>query len=251
MFHDGRIYVVNDNDEQSFLAAVDAKTGEQLWRIDRDEKSNWSTPFVWQSGQRTEIVTSGSKRVRSYGLDGKLLWELGGLSSIHVPTPVAGHGLLYVSSGYVGDPKKPIFALRPGASGDISLADDQKSSPKVAWCQRSAGPYNPSPVLYGDYLYVLYDRGLLACYDARTGNEVYGKTRLAPQTQAFTASPWACDGKIFCLSEDGDTFVVQAGKEFKLLRTNSVGELCMATPALAHGSLILRTESQLLRIGAK
>ena len=118
----------------------------------------------------------------------------------------------------------------------------------MAWCQKQAGPYNPSPILYGDYVYVLYDRGMLGCFDARTGKEVYPKARIDPKASAFTASPWAYEGKLFCLSEDGDTLVIQAGREFKLLCTNSLGELCMATPAIAHRSLILRTESQVLRI---
>ena len=249
--HGDRIYVVNDNEEDSFLAAVDKRSGEQVWRVARDERSNWSTPLVWENATRTEIVTPGARRVRSYGLDGKLLWELSGMSSITIPTPVAGHGLLYLSSGYVADRKKPVFAIRPGASGDISLKAEETGSEYIAWCQKMAGPYNPSPVLYGDCLYVLYDRGLLACYDARTGKEIYGKTRIAPKAEAFTASPWAYEGKLFCLSEDGDTFVIQAGPEFKLLRTNRLDELCLATPAIARGSLVIRTESQLLRIGGR
>jgi len=248
VLHGERVYLVNDNQEQSFLAAVDKRSGDEVWRVLRDEGSNWATPFVWQNDQRTEIVTPGSRRVRSYGLDGTLLWELGGMSSITIPTPCAGHGLLFLSSGYVGDRKRPVFAVRPGASGDISLKPDQKANASIAWCQPSAGPYNPSPLLYGDHLYVLYDRGLLACYEARTGKEVYGRKPIASGAQAFTASPWAYEGKVFCLSEDGDTFVIQAGPEFKLLRTNRLGELCMATPAITRRSLILRTESHLLRI---
>ena len=246
--HGDRVYVVNDNDEESFLAALDAKTGEPLWRVPRDEKSSWATPFVWQNEKRTELVTGGSKRVRSYDLDGKLLWELGGMSSIHIPTPSATRDLLYLSSGFVADRKRPLMAVRPGASGDISLGADETSNQYVAWCQKQAGPYNPSPILYGDYVYVLYDRGLLSCYDAQTGKEVYAKAQIDPKASAFTACPWAYEGKLFCLSEDGDTFVIQAGPEFKLLRTNGVGELCMATPAVARRSLILRTESHLLRI---
>jgi outer membrane protein assembly factor BamB len=248
VLHGDRLYLVNDNDQQSFLVALDKLTGEELWRTPRDEKSNWSTPFVWENSRRTEIVTPGSQRIRSYDLNGKLLWELGGASSITVPTPCAGGDLLYVSSGYVGDGKRPVFAIRPGASGDISLKNDETSNRSIAWCQKTGAPYNPSPLLYGDYFYVLHDRGFLACYDARSGREIYGKTRLAPETEAFTSSPWAYQGKIFCLSEDGDTFVIQAGPEYKLLRTNRVGELCMATPAILRHSLILRTESHLWRI---
>ncbi len=251
VLHGDRVYVVNDNQQHSFLVAVDKLTGKDLWRIDRDEKSNWSTPFVWECAGRTEIVTNGTRKVRSYDLDGKLLWELGGMSSITIPTPCAGKDLLYVSSGFVIDRKRPVVAIRPGASGDISLKADQTSSASVAWCQKLAAPYNTSPLLYGERLYVLYDLGLLACYDARSGQEVYGKTRIAPKARAFTASPWAYEGKVFCLSEDGDTFVVEAGPRFRLLRTNSLGEVCLATPAIAGRDVILRTENHLLRIGQR
>ena len=248
VLHGDRVYVVNDNEQQSFLVALDRKSGEWIWRADRDEKSNWATPFVWENGERTEIVTPGTGKIRSYGLDGKLLWELGGMSSITIPTPFAGHGLLYVTSGYVGDKRRPLFAIRPGAKGDISLGADETRNAHIAWCQKQAGPYNVSPILYGDYLYVLHDRGFLACYDAKTGKEVYGKRRVAPGARAFTSSPWAYDGKIFCLSEKGDTYVVRAGPAFELLGKNSLGELCMATPAIVPDGLIIRTESHILRI---
>ena len=123
MLHGDRLYVVNDNEEESYLLALDAKTGIEAWRTPRDEKSNWATPFVWENSERTEIVTPGTGHTRSYDLDGKLLWSLTGMSSITIATPYEHNGLLYLSSGYVLDPKKPIFAVRPGASGDISLAD--------------------------------------------------------------------------------------------------------------------------------
>ncbi len=248
VLHGGRIYVVNDNEEQSFLVALEAKTGEPLWRVEREEKSNWATPFVWEHEERTELVTPGARRIRSYDLDGELLWELGGMSSITIPTPLAAHGMLYVTSGYVGDRRRPLFAIRPGAEGDISLGEDETSNEFVAWFQPKAGPYNPSPIVYGGHLYVLYDRGALACYDALTGEEVYGPQRIGSGRNAFTSSPWACGGRIFCLSEDGDTFVIRAGPEYELLGTHPLGELCMATPAIVDGGLIVRTRSRVLRI---
>jgi outer membrane protein assembly factor BamB len=244
VLHQGRIFLVNDNEEKSFLVALDAKTGKQLWRVERDEKSNWATPFVWENTLRTELVTCGTKRVRSYDLEGKLLWELGGMSSITIPTPCARHGLLYVSSGYVLDPKKPVFAIRPGGMGDLTR-EDADTGKSIAWQLKSAGPYNPSPLVYGDYLYVLYDLGLLSCYDARTGKAMYEKERLDGK---FTASPWGYGGKVFCLSEDGDTHVVEAGPRFKRLGTNSLDEMCLATPAAVRGSLLVRTLTKLYRI---
>lgn len=246
---DDRLLIVNDNEEKSFLVALDKRTGSELWKVDRDEKSNWATPFVWKNDLRTEIITPGSNKVRSYDKDGKLLWELGGMSTISIPMPFTQHGLLYVTSGYVLDRKKPVFAIKPGAKGDISLKEDETSNEFIAWSQKMAGPYNPSPLIYGDYFYVLYDRGFFACFDARTGKKLYDKERLG--STEFTASPWAYNGKIFCLSEDGDTFVLQAGPEFKILGRNKLDELSLATPALAQGSLLIRTEGHLYRLQKK
>ena len=143
---------------------------------------------------------------------------------------------------------RPVYAVRPGASGDISLGKDETSNRSIAWYQRQAGPYNPSPIVYGDYYYTLLDRGFFTCHDARTGKEIYGKQRIDPAASAFTASPWAYHGKIFALSEDGDTFVIQAGPEFKVLGKNSIDEMCMATPAIYKSSLILRGASKLYAI---
>lgn len=248
VLYKGHLYIQNDNDEQSYLAVLDAKTGKTAWRVEREEASNWATPYIWENEKRTEIVTSGTKKVRSYSMDGKLLWEFGGMSSIAIPTPFSQHGLLFMSSGYVGDQNRPVYAIKPGASGDITLPKGATSSEFVAWYLPQAGPYNPTPVVYGDYYYTLFDRGFLTAHEARTGKEIYSKQRLDPQAAAFTSSPWAYNGKIFALSEDGDTFVIQAGPEYKLLGKNSLDDLAMATPAIARGSLILRTASKLYRI---
>lgn len=246
VLHGERIYVVNDNDEESYLIALDKETGEQIWRVERDEKSNWATPLIWKNEARTEIVTPGTGKTRSYGLDGKLLWEFGGMSSHTIPTPLAAHGLLLVTSGYINTLTRPLFAIRPGATGDITLQEDQTANEYIAWCQNKAGPYNPSPIVYGDYLYVLYDQGTFACYNARTGEEVYDKRRIGPAARAFTSSPWAYDGKIFCLNEDGITFVLSAGDEFELLHTNELADddMCMATPAIVGDRLLIRTSAR-------
>jgi outer membrane protein assembly factor BamB len=249
VLHKDKLFVVNDNEEKSFLVALNKKTGEQLWRVERDEKSNWATPFVWENEKRTELVVPGRNKVRSYDLDGKVLWELGGMSSIVIPTPFEKSGLLYVCSGYVGDKTRPVFAIRPGATGDISLKEGETNNQYIAWCEKTAAPYNPSPLAYGDYFYVLFDFGFLSCHDAKTGRQIYDKQRINLEgSSGFTASPWAYDHKIFCLSEDGDTFVFQAGPEYKLIGKNSLGEMCMATPAIARDSLIIRTTSNLYRI---
>jgi outer membrane protein assembly factor BamB len=245
VLHRDRLYVVNDNDEQSFLVALDSKTGREIWRKKRDEKSNWATPYIWENELRTEIITSGTQKVRAYDLDGNELYRFGGNSSITIATPYSQFGLLYITSGYVGDRKKPIFAIRPGASGDISLPSGRNSSEFVAWCQRRAGPYNPSTIVYGDLLYVLLDRGIAACYEARTGKVAYDPVRL-PDGRAFTSSPWAYNGKVFYLNEFGTTYVLEAGRKFKLSHTNKLlaDDMCMATPAIAGDKLIIRTDSR-------
>jgi outer membrane protein assembly factor BamB len=246
--HGDLLFVLNDNQETSFLVALDKRTGKDVWRVERDEKSNWTTPFIWQNDLRTEIVTSGSGKVRSYDLHGKLLWELRGMSNVTVPTPFAADGLLYIASGCQHSSLRPVYAIRPGATGDISLQDDATSNTHIAWVQRRAAPYVTSPLVCDGQLYVLLDKGFLAAYDARTGEEVYGKQRFTTGKAAFTASPWAYDGKIFCLTETGDTYVVEAGPEFRVLHVNRLEEAALATPAIARDSLILRTLTKLYRI---
>jgi outer membrane protein assembly factor BamB len=249
LFED-KLFIVNDNDYQSYLLALEAKTGKELFRIDRDEESNWATPYIWQNSVRSELVTCGTGKVRSYSLSGELLWELGPMSVIAIPTPVQNNDLLYICSGFVGDRKnRPIYAVRPGAKGDISPQKNQNPGPYLAWYHQFGGPYNPSPIAYGDFLYVLNDRGFVNCYDGRTGKVIYEKQQLAKDARSFTASPWANDGKLFFLSENGDTFVVQAGPEFKLLGRNALDEMCMATPATLRGSILIRTLTKLYRIG--
>ena len=246
--HKDRVYVVNDNDDQSFIAAYDTRTGAEIWKVNRDEGSNWGTPFVWENGTRTEIVTAGTDKVRSYDVSGTLLWTLSGMSTIQIPTPIAAHGLLYISSGYPSDPLRPVYAIRPGASGDISLKQGESANASIAWSHPALGAYNPSGLVHGEYYYTLIDRGLLICHDAKTGKEIYPRQRITTEAASFTASPWAYNGKIFAMSEDGDTYVLQAGPEFKVLGKNALNEMTLATPAIANGSLIVRTASKLYRI---
>jgi outer membrane protein assembly factor BamB len=261
VLHGDTLFIVNDNDEQSFVVALDAATGEEEWRVNRDEGTNWSTPFIWQHDARTELITTGSDEVRSYDLDGQELWSFRGLNSIAIPQPFSAHGLLYVTSGYVGDAVRPVFAIRPGAAGDITLQDDQRSNDWVAWYQDTAGPYHPTPLVYGDYYFTLHDRGFYTVHDARTGEELYFterqvldqevRRRVALGTGGFTASPWAYNGKIFVLSEEGDTYVIDTDNDFNVVGTNSLGEVAMSSPAIAGGSLFIRTRSHLWRLSTE
>jgi len=252
VLHNGRLYIVNDNEGGSFVAAFDARTGTQVWRTDREaEGSNWSTPFIWTNERRTEIVTTGSKKVRSYSTDGALLWELAGMTTIHAVTPIASHGLLFVSSGYFPDTPRPTYAIRPGASGDISLKAGETSNAFVTWSDPTLASAYPSPIVVGDQYYTLMDRGFLTSNEPLTGKVIYGRQRIAPDSGTFSASPWSYNGRIFAVSEDGETFVMQAGPEFKLLGRNSLGEMTLATPAVAGGSLFIRTATKLYCIRKK
>jgi outer membrane protein assembly factor BamB len=252
VLHKDRLYIVNDNTKQSFLMALDKRTGKEIWKVDREERGNWSTPVVWENELRTEIVTTGTVKNRSYDLNGKLLWELAGMSSLTIPSPFVKHGLVYISSGYPGGALRPVYAVRPGGSGDISLKEGETSNQFVAWHHPLLGTYNTSAVVYGDYYYTLLDRGFLLCHDARTGKQIYGRQRISVDSSGFTTSLWAYNGKIFALSEDGDTYVIQAGPEFKVIGKNTLdGGMPLATPAVLRGSLLIRTQSALYRIGKK
>lgn len=230
--YEDRLFVVNDNETQAFVAAYDKRTGRELWKRERPKETNWATPFVWKNERRTELIVPATSKTISYDLDGNVLWELSGMSTIDIPTPFAAHGLLFVNSGYVADALRPVYAIKPGASGDISLKGEETSNAFIAWSNGTLGSYNPSSLVYGDYYYTLHDRGFFTANEAKTGKQVYGRQRISEDASGFSASPWAYNGKIFALSEDGDTFVIGAGPEYKLIGKNSIGERTLATPAV-------------------
>lgn len=246
VLHEDKLFYCFDNEVQSYLVALEALTGKELWRTERDEKSNWATPFVWNNPQRTEIVVPGTGQVRSYDLTGQLLWSLTGMSSITIATPYESDGLLYISSGYVMDPLRPVYAIRPGAAGDISLKENETANEFIAWSQTKAAPYNPTTLVYKERLYVLYDRGTFAVFDSKSGAEIYGPERL-PNGRAFTTSPWASRDRIYCLNEDGVTFVLKAGDDFELLHTNELAsdDMGMASPAIVGDRLLIRTATRI------
>ncbi len=254
VLHGDRLYYQYDNDEQSYLLALDKHTGKPIWNVERDEKSNWSTPFVWTHDARTEVVTAGTGAVRSYDLDGNLLWSLKGMSSITIATPYVADGLLYVSSGYVMDPVKALYAIKPGASGDITLPTGETENAFIAWSSMFIAPYNPSTLVHNGRLFILYDRGMLSCFNAKTGEQYYDRKSLE-RGVAVTASPWSYDGKLFCLNEDGVCSVIREGDDFELLQTNSLAadEICLSTPAIAGDRLLIRTDKRLycIRNGEK
>lgn len=241
------VIVQADVQKNSFVAAYSLKTGKLVWKTTRDEISSWGTPTVYEGKTRAELVTNGSKAIRGYDpATGKELWRLTPNSEVTTPTPFVAHDLIFVTSGY--RPLQPIYAIRPGANGDISLAADKDSNASIAWSKKRGGPYMPTPIVYGDLLYTCSNQGVVTAYKAITGEQVY-QERLAGKGGAFTASPVASDGKIYLSSEDGEVFVVKAGPKHELLSTNPVGEVMMSTPAISDGLVIVRGINHLFAFG--
>jgi outer membrane protein assembly factor BamB len=241
------VFVQCDTQEESFLLALDLKTGRTLWKAERRELPSWGTPTVYTAGRRAELVTNASNFIRGYDPGtGRELWRLGGSSKITAPTPIFTKDLVIVASGR--GPERPIFAIRPGGEGDLTLPQGQTSSAAVAWSKTGRGSYMPTPLVYGEHLYVLGNAGLFDCYEAATGREVY-RQRIPHHGSGFSASPVASDGRLFLSSEDGDVFVVRAGPAFGLIAANAMGGLIMATPAIAHRTMFVRTDKHLVAIG--
>ena len=253
VLHENQLIIVSDNEENSYIASFDKGSGNLLWKTDRPKQgaadsplpnSGWVTPFVWQHQQRTEIFTLGPGIATSYDLSGNILWTLKGVTVAPAASSFEYQGNLIVDGGR----GSAMLAIRPGGKGDISLETGSTSNDFVAWSKPRTGTYIPTPVAYDGGLYVLNDKGILVRLDTETGEQSY-KTRISSSGPAdFTTSPWAYNGKVFCLSEQGNTYVIQAGKEFNLLHTNALGELAMASPAIVGNRLLLRTESGLYSI---
>jgi outer membrane protein assembly factor BamB len=238
-----------DTHLDDFVIALDAATGETRWKTDRDELPSWGTPTVAATASGPELITNASTFIRGYDpRTGQELWRLGGSSKITAPTPIVANDLFVVASGRA--PERPIFAIRPGARGDLTLRDGATSNAHVVWSKTGRGSYMPTPLAYNGILYVLANNGVFDAYDLQTGAEIY-RQRLPYVGSGYSASPVAADGKIYLSSEDGEMLVVAAGREFKLLATNSMGELLMATPALSQGVMFVRTANSLVAIASR
>ena len=237
-----------DQQKGSFLAAFDLDTGEPRWSTPRDELPSWSSPALYRWPHGVELVTNGVKAIRGYDPEtGKERWSLKtGNSLIAAPTPVGGLGLIVVTNGY--RPMKPIYAIHPGAAGDISLGDETASR-WVVWSKKSGGSYYITPLIYGEHLYLLNESGVLTSYYLKTGEQIY-RQRVGDSGATFSSSPVAADGYVFLASESGEVYVVRDGIEFQLAGVNPVGEPCMATPAIAGGMIFVRTTHHLYAFGA-
>jgi outer membrane protein assembly factor BamB len=247
---DGHVIVQCDIQSGSFVASFDVDTGDETWRVDRDEIPSWSTPTVHRFGDLPMLITAATRSARGYDArNGELLWSLQGFSEIVVPTPFVAHDLIFLASGY--SPIQPIYAVRPDSRGDISLDGDNLTNASIPWSVKRGGPYLPTPIVYGDYLYCCANNGVLSCYKAVTGAEVY-KERLkagAGGTLSFTASPLAADGYLYLTAEDGRVLIVKAGPKFELAETNEVGENVLATPAISSGVVFFRTQNHVIAVG--
>jgi outer membrane protein assembly factor BamB len=237
-----------DRQKDSFLAAYDLASGKELWRTPRtDEIPTWGTPTIARGRAGDEIITNGTK-VRGYDAEtGKLRWTIAPNSEITVATPVVGSDLVYVTGGY--PPARPIYAIRPGFSGDLSLPKGGASSEAIAWSNDREGTYIPTPVLYRGILYTFNINGIITAYDAQTGERIY-RARVGAGG-SFSASPIAADGRLYFASEDGEVYVAKAGREYLELAKHDMKEVIMATPAISNGLLVVRTMQHVYGIGAK
>jgi len=252
--HQGRVYVLQDSERESFLVALDAKTGADVWRVPRTERStfnrtsSWSTPLVWKNSVRTEIVTTGHGFIQSYDLDGTELWRVARVS-MPLASPVAAGDLLLVGTGaQEGDAVRPFFAIKAGAGGDITLAGEATRNDYVLWTHARASGYTPSALVHQGRVYLVHDGGTMLVLSAETGKEIY-RARVGGAGHTFSASPIATANRIYFPDEEGVTIVLEAGDTYKEVAQNDLGEMMLASPAVAGNALFLRTEKKLYRIG--
>ena len=241
LIHDGLVFIQADTQQDSFIAAFDLATGREVWRHAREELPSWTTPVIADAPGGAVLVSSSPKFIR--GLDpatGRELWRVADDTEVKVPTPVVDGGLV-VASG--GAPRgRPFMAIRPGR--EVTPAE------RVAWTAPKGSPYTPTPIIVDGLLYILADNGVLSCFDLATGEAVY-QQRVAPDGGSYSASPVAADGRLYLASEDGAIQVVKTGREFELLANNPMGEVLMATPAIAGDTLIVRGSTHLFAIGGQ
>jgi outer membrane protein assembly factor BamB len=248
--HNGRVLLLHDNEKASYITALNAKTGAEVWTTPRPAggplNSSWMTPFVWKHALRTEVVTTGHGQIISYDLDGKELWRAGGMAQ-STPSPSAWGGMLYVGTGSQGDANRPFMAIKPGAAGDISLKPGVTSNEFIAWMQPRVSGYTPSAVVHDGRAYLVHDTGILNVLDARSGKPIY-RARVGGGGHTFSASPVAFGSRVLFLTEDGVTFVLDTGNEYKEIARNDLAEMALASPAIAGDALYIRTQSKLYKI---
>jgi outer membrane protein assembly factor BamB len=249
VLYEGRVIIQADVQQNSFLAVFNVDNGKVLWQTPRNDVPTWSTPTVVRTAERIIIVCNGWKEIAAYDLtDGTQLWKMEGRGDIPVPTPIAGDGLVFITNSHGGE--RPIYAIDPAkARGDLSLTKNPARKEAIVWSSERDGAYMPTPVLVNGLLFVGRDNGVLGVYDAQTGKRLYEK-RLGKGGSGFTASSVASGGNVYIAAETGEVYVVRAGEKFELVAENDMGEVIMATPAIADGTLYMRGQKNLFAIGA-
>ena len=246
-----QVVMVYDNLEESYIAALDSATGQQLLENDSRRKKHL--------GHAGGVGARRHDRDRGQRQEGKPLVHHQRRVAVafqwphvepHHPLAIRGRWLALHHLGLFSRQGPPGVRGEAGPRGDITLADDETSNAFIAWSLKQMGPYNTSPIVYRGLYYTLLDRGMMTCHDAKTGELVYDRTRF-PQGASFTSSPWAYNGKLFCLDENGSTYVLTAGREFQVERTNVLDELCLSTLAICQGKLLIRTASRVYCIGQR
>ncbi len=249
IIHENRVIIQADIlGGEGFLASLDLETGEEIWRTPREDVATWSTPnFLKRYGER-QIVVNGFSQIGGYDFDtGKELWVLSNGGDAPVPTPIFAHGLIYIHGSH--GRYQPIFAIRPGARGDITLDKESTTNEYIVWSIKRGAAYMPTNLVYGDYLYNLRMNGNLTCYDALTGEVIY-KERI-PEAMGITSSGVASNGKLYYSLEQGDVVVVKAGHEFEIISRNPMEDLMMASPAISEDMIYFRTQHYLVGVGER
>jgi outer membrane protein assembly factor BamB len=247
VIHDGKVVVLCDVQTNSFLAVFALADGRELWRTPRKDVPTWSTPAVTKFGEQTQILVNGWHHTGAYNfLTGKEIWKLDGGGDIPVPTPISAHGLAFFTSAH--GKFRPMRGIRLQARGNITPPDPGATNAGIAWAHARQGNYMQTPIVVGNLLYGCTDNGVLTCFDAKTGATRYGE-RLVRGGEGFTASPVSDGQHLYFSSEVGNIYVVPVGEKFSIAATNTLGETCMATPALSDGTLLFRTREHLLAIG--
>lgn len=240
ILYEDTVIIYQDHQGDSFVAALDKATGEVVWRHARQTRTGWGTPIVIDTGERHELIVSSQATVTAYDpATGEEYWTVSGNMFEVIPTPAVGHGMVFASSGRAG----PTFAIRPGGDGDVTDSH-------VVWRTQKGSPFVPSPIIVGEYLYMINDMmSIVTNYEAATGRLVYQGRLGRASREGFSSSPVAVDGKVFFTNDEGQTFVLEAGPEFNLLHVNELNARTLATPALVDGTWYFRTDSELIAIG--
>ncbi len=246
IIYEDKVIVLCDVNNQSFITALDLATGKDIWRTLRDETPTWGTPTVHRSEDRKQVIINGYKHIGSYEVDtGKAIWWMHGGGDIPCPTPVVSNGLVFITNAH--GRMRPIYAIKLEAEGDISLARDEKSNQYIPWFYPRRGSYQPTPLVLDDLLYVADNGGILTCYVAETGEEMY-RNPIGGDISSYSASPVAADGKLYISDEYGNIHIVKAGPTYEHLAVNKMDEICMASPAISGKTLFIRARRNLYAI---